>query len=95
MENQKFARQCDITCEGMNTGFYVNDELYIKNELDLIKWLRKQNFITAEGNPANNFNDEDLKEWAFNDEIYYFTEWNDEEDFQYEMINGVLTEIEN
>jgi len=92
---EKFARQCDITGEGMNTGFYVNDELYIKNEIDLIEWLREQDFITADGTPANDFNDEDLKEWAYNDEIYYFTEWNDEEDFQYEMINGVLTEIEN
>lgn len=92
---EKFARQCDITGEGMNTGFYVNDEVYIKNELDLIEWLRSKNFITTEGTPANDLNDEDLKEWAYNDEIYYFTEWDDKEDFQHEMINGVLTEIEN
>lgn len=92
MELEKFARKCDITGEGMNEGFYVNDEIYISKEEDLIKWLRGKNFLTAENIPANDFNDEDLKEWAFYEEIYYFTEWDDEEDFQYQIINGVLTE---
>ncbi len=94
MESKKFARQCDITKKGMNEGFYVNDEIYIKNEVDLINWLRERNFITADGSVANDFNDEDLKEWAYNDEIYYFTEWDDEEDYQYQIIDGVLMEIE-
>ena len=36
-----FARQCDITGEGMNEGYCIQDGLmYIKHKKDMIKHLR-------------------------------------------------------
>jgi cupin superfamily acireductone dioxygenase involved in methionine salvage len=85
----KYARKCDITNEGMNEGYVVNDTIYISSKEDLLKYLR------------NNFtdyylisNDDELIEMAYDDEIYYWTEWNDEDDYQFEVINGKLIEIE-
>lgn len=101
---EKFARKCDKTGKGMNQGFCVGDgEFYFSEEKFLIEWLRTQDFVTAEGKKANSFSDEDLKEWAYNDEVYYWTEWNvedDEDDTHYDEAgnlydeNGVLF-IEN
>ena len=39
----KYARKCDITNEGMNEGYCIQDGLmYIKYEEDMIKHLRKK-----------------------------------------------------
>ena len=38
--------------------------------------------------------DEDLRILSYLFDLHYYTEWEDEEDFQYEMINGTLTSIE-
>jgi hypothetical protein len=68
----------------------VNDgEEYFANKSDLVKWLRDRNV-----DEYNELSDEFLLEEAYSLEEYYWTEWYDEEDHQYEMINGVLTEIE-
>jgi hypothetical protein len=85
----KYARKCDITNEGMNEGYVVNDTIYISSKEDLLKYLRK-NF--TDYNPISN--DDELIEMAYDDEIYYWTEWNDEDDYQFEVINGKLIEIE-
>jgi hypothetical protein len=87
---EKFARKCDITNEGMNEGWCWEDGIfYTKYKQDTIDELRKDC-------PEQAFlNDDDLLDWAVNEEeILYWTEWEDEDDYQYEMINGVLTEIE-
>jgi hypothetical protein len=85
----KYARKCDITNEGMNEGYVVNDTIYISSKEDLLKYLRN-NF--TDYNPISN--DDELIEMAYDDEIYYWTEWNDEDDYQFEVINGKLIEIE-
>jgi cupin superfamily acireductone dioxygenase involved in methionine salvage len=85
----KYARKCDITNEGMNEGYVVNDTIYISSKEDLLKYLRK-NF--TDYYPISN--DDELIEMAYDDEIYYWTEWNDEDDYQFEVINGKLIEIE-
>jgi hypothetical protein len=76
----KYARVCDITGEGMNEGFCIlNGEMYIKNEEDLLNHLREQDFSfeDEQGNKidVNAYEDEELMEWAYNDEYYYYTEW--------------------
>lgn len=88
---EKFVRVCSKTGKGMNEGFIVNDgDFYFKEESDLLDWLREQDFITAEGEEANKFSNEDLKEWAFNDEIYYWTKWEIEAETEYYNENGKL-----
>jgi hypothetical protein len=87
---EKFARKCSATNVGMNEGYVVNDgEEYFANKSDLVKWLRDRNV-----DEYNELSDEFLLNEAYSLEEYYWTEWYDEEDHQYEMINGVLTEIE-
>jgi len=85
----KYARQCDVTGEPMNEGYCIQDGLmYIKYEDDLIAHIRA---VEKEGKLTD--------EWLLNDyyeaDYYYWTEWEDEEDFQYEIINGTLTLIED
>jgi hypothetical protein len=87
---EKFARKCSATSVGMNEGYVVNDgDEYFANKSDLVKWLRDQKV-----DEYNELSDEFLLNEAYSLEEYYWTEWYDEEDHQYEMINGVLTEIE-
>jgi hypothetical protein len=84
---EKFARQCSATGEGMNNGYVYRDgEMYFKYEPDLIAHLRSLDEYSS------NLSDEFILNEAYNFEEYYYTEW--EDDYQYELINGVLTEID-
>ena len=94
-----YARQCDITGEGMNEGYCIEDGLmYIKYEKDMIKHLRE---VEKKGNLEY---DKDVSEgrltddWLIEDyykaDYYYWTEW-EEEDLQYKEVNGKLIELED
>ena len=60
-----FARQCDVTGEGMNSGFCILDgDMYIKHEKDMVRHLR-ENFAdiigsTAARSEADEFDDYDI-----------------------------------
>ena len=85
-----YARQCDITKEGMNEGYCIQDGLiYIKYVEDMIKHLREVN----EETPMDNLTDEELLNAYYDDDYYYWTEWECEDDFQYEEVNGELIEL--
>jgi hypothetical protein len=87
---EKFARKCSATNVGMNEGYVVNDgDEYFANKSDLVKWLRDRNV-----DEYNELSDEFLLKEAFELDEFYWTEWDDEDDYEYVMINGVLTEIE-
>jgi hypothetical protein len=78
---EKFARKCDVTGRGMNEGYVIGDgEMYIKDESDMLSHVIEQGYSSLDE--------------AYDDEYYYYTEWEDEDDFEYVMIDGVLTEIE-
>jgi hypothetical protein len=100
MENSndiiKFARKCSHTGKGMNKGYVVNDgDLYFKKKKHLLKWLRGQDFVTSDGENPNNFADADLLEWAYSDEVYYWTSWEDDQsDWYYQFKDDVLIELE-
>ena len=71
----KYARQCDVTGEGMNAGFCIGDgAMYIKSEKHMIE------HITNDTEYAS-------MEEAYDDEYYYYTEWEDEDDYQFETQN--------
>lgn len=83
--NKKYARACDVTGEGMNEGFCIQDGLmHIKYEEDMIKHLKG---VEEEGQ----LSDEILLKDYYDCGYYYYTEW--EDDFQYEEINGILKEL--
>jgi hypothetical protein len=78
----KYARQCSATLEGMNEGYCFGDgEYYAKHEADALKYAQSIGYKTLEE--------------AYDDDAYYWTEWEDEDDFQYEVIDGKLVEIDS
>ena len=95
-----YARKCDITGEGMNEGYCIQDGLmYIKYEKDMIKHIRE---VEKEGNleydkdiSEGRLTDDFLLNDYYNSEYYYWTEWECEDDLQYEEINGKLIELNN
>lgn len=120
----KYARKCDYTGKGMNTGYvFIDDSCMIDDRELFIKELRKDregiiNLIPKDINDIKEFDnscyltekeieelsnkvsnalnntetDEELCDIAYAVDYYYWTEWEDEH--EYEEINGVLTEIE-
>ena len=85
-----YARQCDITGEGMNEGYCIQDGLmYIKYVEDMIKHLRELDVELSLRTPL----DEELLNIYYDDDYYYWTEWECEDDLQYEEINGKLIEL--
>jgi hypothetical protein len=87
MENY-FARKCSATGEGMNEGYVFREgEEYFKEEKDLVDFLRGLDEYNTD------LSDEFLLKEAYDLEEYYYTEW--EEDFQYQLVDGVLIELED
>jgi hypothetical protein len=79
-EGEIHARKCSFTFEGMNEGWvFGGGEVYAKYEHDAIDYAKK---IGYEGLQS-----------AYDDDAVYWTEWEDEDDFQYIMKDGKLTEI--
>jgi hypothetical protein len=89
---EKFARKCSVTGEGMNEGFVIGDgDFYIKYEKDLITFLRDNNEFPREN---ESLSDDFIMDEAYNLGEYYYTEWEDEDDYEYyEDENGNLIEI--
>jgi len=89
----KYARQCSVTKQGMNAGYLIQDgEMYIKYEKDLIAHIRS---IEGEDVSKDSLTDESLLNEYYEDGYYYYTEWDDKDDFQYEIINSTLTLIQD
>ena len=91
-----WARKCDITGEGMNEGYLIEDGfMYIKYDKDMIKHLRKvdeDEIIDKNTHYYKKSNDELYEEYYEND-YYYWTEWEDHEyEHQYVEIDGVMYE---
>ena len=85
-----YARQCNITGEGMNEGYCIQDGLmYIKYVEDMIKHLRELDVELSLRTPL----DEELLNVYYDDDYYYWTEWECEDDLQYEEVNGKLIEL--
>jgi hypothetical protein len=89
---EKFARKCSVTGEGMNEGFVIGDgDFYIKYEKDLITFLRDNNEFPREN---ESLSDDFIMDEAYNLGEYYYTEWEDENDYEYyEDENGNIIEI--
>lgn len=80
-ETEKFSRQCYMSGEGMNEGYYIEClGLYIKKTEDFLKYIKAETEYSS-------------IEEAYEDEYYYWTDWHQDEP-KFELINGVLTEIQ-
>jgi hypothetical protein len=71
-----YARHCDITGQGMNEGWCWGDGMfYTATEEVTIKELRKEHPQQV------HLTDDDILEWAYDEEILYWTTWYDEDIF--------------
>jgi hypothetical protein len=89
---EKFARQCSITGEGMNEGYvYYDGEMYFKYQKDFVMFLKYQNEPIED---IWDLLDDFILNESYNNGEYYWTEWEDEDDYQYyEDENGNIIEI--
>ena len=85
----KYARRCSITGEGMNEGYIVGDCTTVKYEKDLIALIRSWNV-----DENKELSDEYILAESYKLEEYFWTMWEDESEYQYEEINGILIEIQ-
>jgi hypothetical protein len=76
-EGKKYARLCTCCGKGMNEGYFANYEYFCSDSC-----LRTE-FSGSEWEQLTNEDDDN----------YYWTEWEDAEDYQYQIINGILEEI--
>lgn len=93
---KKFARKCDGTEKGMNKGYVVFDgELHFATKEHLINYLRTLDWEDCDGNRSEDVeDDEDLLDYFYREDAYYYTEWEDEDDFEWiEDKNGNLIEL--
>lgn len=77
VKGEKYARLCTCCGKGMNEGYFADYEYFCSD-----------NCLHTEYSPYTwaKFVEED-------EDSYYWTEWEDIEDYQYQIINGVLEEI--
>lgn len=87
---KKFARKCDVTGRGMNEGYVLWDgEMYAIDEASLLKLLRENG-----DEEYNNAKDEFILSDAYYNDAYYYTEWEDEDEWEYyEDENGNIVEL--
>jgi hypothetical protein len=89
---KKFARRCDATGKGINEGYVVGDgELYFSSKDDLLSHLRELDWEDCNGNLSTDCEtDEDLLEFFYNDEYYYYTEWEEIDEDEWYDADGSL-----
>jgi hypothetical protein len=82
-----YPRKCDITGEGMDSGFCIQDgSLYVKYETDMIVHLREVDALDQEWTLLS---DEQMIEASYESGYHYFTDWEElDSDVNY-TIDGV------
>ena len=98
-ENERYARQCSITEEGMNQGWYDEDEgMYFKYKKDAVKYIKglMLNTFESEGDSAFDIDkykkDDDILDVGYNHFNTYWTSWECETELQYKLVDGELIE---
>jgi len=91
----KYARQCSVTGEGMNAGWVGYDgDIYFKNQCDVIAWIKNEEKceggVLHESENAKrvtmyeNYTDSQWLDFAYNMDMVYWTEWTDEDEYDFE-----------
>jgi hypothetical protein len=90
----RYARKCSVTGEGMNAGWVCGADYYIKYEKDLIKHLKD-----VYNNECGSYeldkltgiiNEDKLREMYYESNYFFYTEWNDESEYNYVEIDGKI-----
>lgn len=86
------ARRCDVTGEGMDSGWVCGDGYYIKYERDLINHLievyNQNDGIYEHDKLTGIINEDKLRELYYQDGYFYLTDWKQEEDIMYVEVDG-------
>jgi hypothetical protein len=83
VKGDKYARKCSCCDKGMNEGYFANYEYFCSDSCLRTEYSAKEwEELASDGVEDEESNDS-----------YYWTEWEDEEDYQYQIINGILEEI--
>lgn len=98
---KKFARKCDVTENGINEGYvWFDGTFYTSTKEVTLKELRSDisdgglDFDDIGKEELLKLSDEDLLQYGYDNDIFYWTEWEDEDDFEYyEDENGNLIEL--
>jgi hypothetical protein len=82
VKGDKYARKCDKCGQGMNEGYciYEGEEYYCSDEC--------LHSVYSKSVWEGMYDAEDI-----GNSSSYWTQWEDEEDYQYQIINGILEEI--
>lgn len=102
-----YARRCDKTGEGMNSGWLFSDgDMYIKYEADVIAELRGPNWTDfwKDLKPPSERTDDEVLDVAFEQGLLCYTEWDPTEEDEwytahgvplasFEMVNNYLQEL--
>jgi hypothetical protein len=76
----KWARKCSVTGKGMNEGWYCEDlGTYFKHEADALNFAQEHTYADLE--------------CAYADEFIYWTQWEDDSDFEYVQVGEKVFEI--
>jgi hypothetical protein len=83
-DDERYCRLADDTGKGINEGYVVGDgEMYFETEDGLYKHLKELDYETAEGTSTKKIKGrDDLLEYFYADEYYYYTEWDCEQEIE-------------
>ena len=85
VKGDKYARICTCCHSGMNQGYFANYEYFCSDNCLHTEYSAKEwEELASDGVECEEGNDS-----------YYWTEWEDKEEYEYQFIDGELKEIEN
>lgn len=77
---KKYARRCDVTGKGMNEGWCWGEGVYYTStKEDTVKELRIYNFDYIVSDEIQQMSDDDLLQYAYDNDVFYYTDWLDED----------------
>ena len=84
---EKYARKCDVTGRGMNSGWVWGDDAFYTSTKEVtIKELRSDissggyDFDEVGAEELLKKTDDELMDYAWNNDIFYYTEWEEVDD---------------
>jgi hypothetical protein len=92
VKGDKYARKCDKCGQGMNEGYFADYEYFCSDSCLHTEYSAKEwEELTSNGVVDE---EENLYRVPIINDSYYWTEWEDIEDYQYQIINGILEEMD-
>jgi hypothetical protein len=97
---KKFARRCDLSWKGMNSGHVFGDgDFYITDDKELFQGYIDKNrndyqYLNYEDKDVMTMGIEELIHYLYEHDIFYFTEWEEiTDDFYYDEHGNEYHEV--